>query len=81
MLPKEFFSSRPGNYKYTKETSQKIWNPFFLWNRSISIWEALIHSMLICDVNNYEELCFEAIMVHLEKVTCNTILIKSGIFN
>jgi hypothetical protein len=32
-------------------------------------------------VNNYEELCFEAIMVHLEKVTCNTILIKSGIFN
>jgi hypothetical protein len=51
MLPKAFFSSHLDSYKYTKKHFQIFFLNISLWNRSISTWEALIHSMLISEVN------------------------------
>jgi hypothetical protein len=49
---KHFFSNHPGSYKDTKKNFQKLLIFFSLQIRSISLGEAFIHSMLICEVNN-----------------------------
>jgi hypothetical protein len=51
----------------TPKNFQKIINFLSLLYRSIFAWEALIHSMLIREVNNMRNSLFEAIMTSIGK--------------
>jgi hypothetical protein len=55
------FSNHAVSFKYTKKTSKKIIIIFFLKNHPY-LYEAFIHSKLICKVNNMRNFFFWAIV-------------------
>jgi hypothetical protein len=62
-----FYSNRLGQLQVQKKTSKNLLNFYVLWDRSISIEEALIHSMFISDVNNMRNFIFGEIVASLRK--------------